>query len=62
MPMRRCSAITVIGNRRSWGLMERLGMARAADDDFDHPNVPIGNPIRRHITYRITRPDMVNGD
>lgn len=55
------SAITVIGNRRSWGLMERLGMARVHGDDFDHPNVPAGNPIRRHITYRIARPDMVNG-
>jgi hypothetical protein len=42
--------------------MERLGMVRAHGDDFDHPNVPIGNPIRRHITYRIARPDMVNGD
>jgi RimJ/RimL family protein N-acetyltransferase len=50
------SAITVPGNRRSWGLMERLGMVRAGDDDFDHPNVPVGNPIRRHITYRIVRP------
>jgi RimJ/RimL family protein N-acetyltransferase len=50
------SAITVPGNRRSWGLMERLGMVRAPDDDFDHPNVPVGNPIRRHITYRIARP------
>ncbi len=54
------AAITVPGNRRSWGLMERLGMTRAEGDDFDHPNVPIGNPIRRHITYRIARPDMVN--
>ena len=54
------SAITVLGNTRSWGLMERLGMARAEGDDFDHPNVPIGNPIRRHITSRIARP--VNHD
>jgi RimJ/RimL family protein N-acetyltransferase len=50
------AAITVLGNTRSWGLMERLGMSRAIDDDFDHPNVPIGNPIRRHITYRVARP------
>ena len=46
----------MLGNARSWGLMERLGMERAIDDDFDHPNVPIGNPIRPHITYRIVRP------
>ncbi|MES2444193.1 MAG: GNAT family N-acetyltransferase [Pseudomonadota bacterium] len=55
------AAMTVTRNTRSWGLMERLGMARAHGDDFDHPNVPIGNPIRRHIVYRIARSNMVNG-
>lgn len=55
------AAITAVGNAKSWGLMERLGMVRAPEDDFDHPIVPVGNPIRPHITYRIARPDMVNG-
>lgn len=49
-------AITNIGNTRSWGLMERLGMARDHAQDFDHPAVPIGNPLRPHIVYRIARP------
>ena len=31
--------------------MRRLGMARAADMDFEHPLVPEGNPIRPHIVY-----------
>lgn len=49
-------AITVLANARSWGLMERLGMGRVADGDFDHPAVPQGSPLKRHILYRIRRP------
>ena len=49
-------AITVPANRASWGLMERLGMVRMADGDFDHPELAPGDPLRRHITYRIDRP------
>lgn len=48
-------AITVPANRRSWGLMERLGMQRRQDLDFDHPNVPAGSPLRAHIAYTIAR-------
>ena len=48
-------AITSVNNTRSWGLMERLGMERQHDMDFDHPNVPEGSPLKRHITYRIKR-------
>jgi RimJ/RimL family protein N-acetyltransferase len=48
-------AITVPANTRSWGLMERLGMVRHPDLDFDHPNVPEGSPLKRHITYCISR-------
>lgn len=49
-------AITVQDNTRSWGLMERLGMTRNPDDDFDHPALAEGDPLRRHILYRIQRP------
>jgi RimJ/RimL family protein N-acetyltransferase len=50
------AAITTPGNTRSWGLMERLGMVRAAEDDFAHPGVPDESPLKAHITYRIARP------
>lgn len=50
------AAITVPANTRSWGLMERLGMTRFPDEDFDHPDVPDGSPLKRHILYRISRP------
>lgn len=53
----RIFAITVPGNRPSWGLMERLGMRRRADLDFDHPNFAPGHPLCAHITYCIERPE-----
>lgn len=52
----RVVAITVSANTASWGLMIRLGMTRVADGDFDHPAVPEGDPLRRHMTYSIARP------
>ena len=48
-------AITSVNNNRSWGLMERLGMIRQHDMDFDHPNVADDSPLKRHVTYRIGR-------
>ncbi|UZK69705.1 GNAT family N-acetyltransferase [Sphingomonas sp. S1-29] len=48
------AAWTSAGNDRSWGLMRRLGMARRADLDFQHPNYP-GDPIGAMIVYAIDR-------
>lgn len=52
----RIIAITTPGNIRSWGLMERLGMRRLADGDFDHPALADDDPLKPHITYAIDRP------
>ena len=49
-------AITVPGNVRSWGLMERLGMTRRHDLDFDHPLPGLEERLKAHITYSIERP------
>ncbi len=48
-------AITSTNNSASWGLMERLGMVRRPELDFDHPNVAEGSPLKKHITYSIGR-------
>jgi len=48
-------AFTVPANERSWRVMERLGMTRSPEDDFDHPLVAEGDPLRRHVVYRIKR-------
>ena len=47
---------TVPRNRRSWAVMERIGMTRDPDGDFDHPALPEGHPLRRHLLYRKGRP------
>jgi RimJ/RimL family protein N-acetyltransferase len=45
-------ALTVPANQRSRRVMERLGMTRAPEDDFDHPRVPEG-PLKRCVLYRL---------
>ena len=44
-------ALTVIGNRASWGLMERLGMSRRPDLDYVDPHY--GPDLNPTIVYRI---------
>jgi len=41
-------------NLPSIAVMERLGMTHDPADDFDHPNLPEGHPLRRHVLYRIS--------
>lgn len=50
-------AMTVERNTRSWGLMERLGMTRRPDLDFEHPDLVKDHPLRPHIVYAIEAPD-----
>lgn len=46
-------ALTVIGNKASWGLMERLGMRRC--EDLDYPDARYDPPWRDTIVYSIDR-------
>lgn len=46
-------AFVVPSNVRSQRVMDRLGMTRDLDGDFEHPNVPVGHPLRPHWLYRI---------
>lgn len=48
-------SFTVPANRRSIAVMERLGMTHDAADDFDHPGLPEGHALRRHVLYRLRR-------
>lgn len=48
-------AMTAVRNKRSERVMQRLGMERRPELDFDHPRIPEGHPLRRHITYRARR-------
>lgn len=46
-------SFTVPGNTRSRRVMDRLGMRHDPREDFDHPRVPEGHALRRHVLYRI---------
>ncbi len=48
-------SFTVPANVRSRRVMEKLGMTQRESDDFDHPLLPVGHPLRRHVLYRIRR-------
>ncbi len=49
-------SFTVPANRRSRAVMERIGMRRDPRDDFDHPGLSPGHPLRPHVLYRIAVP------
>ena len=49
-------SMTVPGNARSRRVMEALGMERSASDDFEHPRLPAGHPLRPHVLYRLRAP------
>jgi RimJ/RimL family protein N-acetyltransferase len=46
-------SFTTEANTRSRAVMERIGLARDAGGDFDHPNVPADDPHLRHVLYRL---------
>ena len=46
---------TVPANLRSRAVMARIGMTHDPADDFDHPNIAVGSPLRRHVLYRLSR-------
>ncbi len=48
-------SFTTVRNARSRRVMERIGMMRAAADDFEHPAIAPGHPIRLHVLYRLRR-------
>jgi ribosomal-protein-alanine N-acetyltransferase len=35
--------------------MEKLGMTHDPGEDFDHPMMPAGHRLRRHVLYRLKR-------
>ncbi|HEV3342818.1 MAG TPA: GNAT family N-acetyltransferase [Pirellulales bacterium] len=46
-------ALTGVANQRSRRVMMHLGMTYSPDDDFEHPAIPEGHALRRHVLYRL---------
>lgn len=51
-------SFTVAENVASRRLMEKLGMTHDPADDFDHPRLPPGHRLRRHVLYRLKNPAL----
>jgi ribosomal-protein-alanine N-acetyltransferase len=45
-------SFTAVENLASRRVMEKLGMIHNPDDDFDHPKLPEGHRLQRHVLYR----------
>lgn len=45
-------SFTAAGNARSRRLMEWLEFTHDPTDDFDHPAIPDGHRLKRHVLYR----------
>jgi ribosomal-protein-alanine N-acetyltransferase len=53
--LKQIVSFTVPQNQRSRRVMEKIGMHHDPRDDFDHPRLPEGHALRRHVLYRIDR-------
>jgi RimJ/RimL family protein N-acetyltransferase len=48
-------SFTAVNNRRSRAVMQRIGLSHDRGDDFEHPALPSGHPLRRHVLNRLKR-------
>jgi len=48
-------SFTAVANAASQRVMEKIGMGHDPGDDFDHPHIAAGDPLRRHVLYRRSR-------
>lgn len=48
-------SFTSVVNERSRRVMDKIGLHRDPADDFEHPRVALGSPLRPHVLYRLGR-------
>jgi RimJ/RimL family protein N-acetyltransferase len=56
LQLKEILSFTTAANVRSRRVMEKLGMTHSPSDDFDHPLLSEGHPLRQHVLYRLARP------
>lgn len=54
--LRELVGFTATLNQPSQRVLTKLGFARAANHDFDHPRIEPGHPLRPHMAYRLPNP------
>lgn len=48
-------SFTVVNNQPSRRVMEKIGMKRNPNDDFEHPKLSKDSPLKWHVLYRISK-------
>jgi RimJ/RimL family protein N-acetyltransferase len=51
-------SLTAVVNTRSRRVIEKLAFTRDPAEDFDHPKLPEGHRLKRHVLYRLARPGV----
>lgn len=54
LKLKELVSFTAVENARSRRVMEKIGMTHNFADDFDHPELPEGHRLLRHVLYRKT--------
>ena len=49
-------------NQRSLRVMQKIGLKHNRKDDFDHPKLDDENPLKRHVLYRLSREEYLQGE
>ena len=55
-------SFTVINNKASRRVMEKIGMRHNPADDFAHPNLADGHPLKQHVLYRLSKKEFSKHD
>jgi RimJ/RimL family protein N-acetyltransferase len=53
-------SFTVVNNKASRRVMEKIGLQHNSHDDFDHPKISIEHPLSRHVLYRLSKSAYLN--
>jgi len=52
-------SFTSLNNKRSRAVMKKLNMVNTGQN-FEHPNISVGSPLREHVLYKVSRAEWNN--
>lgn len=55
-------SFTVVENKKSRRVMEKIGLTYNSNDDFDHPKVPDDSSLKQHVLYRLTKTQYIQSE
>lgn len=55
-------SFTVPGNVRSIRVMQKIGLIRDLNGDFEHPKLSISHPLSKHVLHRLTADKYFNNE